>query len=1850
MSVYSRAVADNAYTIAKLDTTITDLAGMYASVNNVSETGTAVFNSTSLSGGTGSWTFDGSSRVRWEPANPAYGTDVSLEAIFKTTSTAYGELVALDQDFMLDINATTGKLRAYFKLFGTAYTVQSPLSYNDGIWHHAVAKRSGGTIQLWVDGSLVASTSSGVPTGGNMNPGYFYVAAGGFIGTIDFAAVYSNGNHGSVSTSTTIAEHYSDFAAELNILSNRNIAANVMTSTTLMVNPAVTAIRSPNYAASPMTSSALMPDHRVSNFNPTTTLDQYLTSLNLQNYIKFETTELLNSGSAGNTSFFPVGASTVNGTGGPGGLPYIHLATEAYVTVLNGPGGSQPLWSGAITDKDFNIGFWFRTTSSAQKAVLNFRDINNDLSLAMGLVGTGDYGLELGTSLGMSTGQYNAQTYSSYADGKWHYFTTSYKSSTGQVKQYLDGTNTFTGTATGTMKTPSKLFMAGDVDIAGLYVDSTTVVGHTQITNIWNYGNQVIQASASMVNPRLVFSSYYYDKIATYNPMLNYKMDASGIPINDGTMASPIGVLGDSADIVPLQPAKNIKSYKFTDKESFYQGRIDSQAFPNDAATIIVLAKVNPTFMDDGASEVYGSRKTLFNMGLPGTGGFILGASTNKFFGYISPPDYAYETFLESAAGTMDDKWHLLALVKNGNQAKFYMDGRLIDTQSYPDATLTTGTTFIELGGNEVGFFFESPGATEKYIDHAAFMNTALTGQNIFELWQLLSIDGAMEASATLPLPVGIAGYGPRINPGVMYVSALLADPTQQDTVNQLPVPATAFGAFAHPNFAGTATVTINATALTASALFHMPQYNIGEINGADAMFASAYMPEAYVRLPGRWNAAPMIAIPATMVNPGTAFTRGGLWKATPLTAKAMAPIPPAYFLLTDDKYYNKLFSQHATYTEEASTQLGGSLQNTASSEVAKSFLKFFNDVRLPITIGSTRYLSSNLPAYVFDKPGTYSYDSNGNILAPDTTKIQLKAGGIETFTPTPILEPGYYDPFGRPAVAVTNIQFAYPEDTYHTNRGYSLEFTFNSTKSNQIIAKSDWRSYQYYQNSASTLGLYDGKLYAMTSYGNIGSTNPVLHPTNLSEISAKGLNPGYMLGNKRIDDGQWHHIVIQYGYEGRTQFWVDGDLDKQVTSPSVGVPGNDGTASLRPYIMGSNSSVSNFQSDFKTSVWSYDKEQFISFDNIALNFNAYSGSEPIKADVMTASIAYGDSKGRGNRARGLMLYFWPRDTELGYNGIYDRGYFGDEFDYDTFYPILTTEGRKELYDWDLFPVDIQGLRTSSVVKPERYKNATVNGFSDGFTDSIDDRRYLDILNDIIDIEGFDMICFRNYPDSTKERDAFFKDETVDTYFNITEKVLFEQFITNLRKAVDTGISLLVTNYQLAIDLGIIDRVESVSDLDDQDFVDEGDSNSHGNMYAYNRVLQNAGDVAGSLAGGYFTDTYKNNKQRVVNLLPGLTDEKGYFVSEAADYIALDVRKFAEPNRWWRRILRRPAGLQLNDEFLWNPKNIIPAVPVANVKAGRVITQFGLQHAKEATLVDNPYRNYATTIALSPGDSLNGRPVGGKIFVNFSEVISDKQDSTFIELISDELINLVYTDGGITIEERDYYLASEDNIDRQLANATITQAEYNYLKSWDMNGFNMLASAVSIGSGPTKTTYYTGSSGKLKTKTKTLSKRRKATDNSTGSQTWNFYKVEWGYLNPITDLRTLSMIDLGFLWLSDKSYYDGLVLRTDTGNANATFVDPRVIIDKNVTINAQSMAALAYLPDGLRGPNRLIATLPMYAEATITGYVIPYFASPLITTAFMPQNVTVSSFEYDEVVLYVYHEDPILYVREDVIK
>lgn len=1841
MSLYTVAQAEAGFTLAtNLDTSSTEKVN--ASGLNVSSAqyGTVTQNASSLTGNA-SYDFGSDGRVlhQW---GASYGINNFIhEIVFKKSSTPSEEVYLFSSLQTTSLRITSnGYIKASYNTpsYG-GNTITGTTNLCDGKFHHVVISYNDGSagFRLYVDGVLIGTKT----TLGNLNYSG-YVNLGSYSNTsgtspslysqatIDFYAFYQGDIKTNAQMDTFVANHMATFA-------DRTVSATVSTASALAVQPSV--FISSTITASPLTASAASGDHYNSTRDSFTLLDGYMGTLSLEQWYKFDDEKnIINYGSGGAAGYVFNGNSTSNDHGGiqgSGSLQFCGTTADGDVSILL---DDYATLSPELTDYDFSIGFWIKASSAIESYNPSVYNFGNYVGNYMGFILHNSGKLEFQA---YSNQPHYVQTASSICDNNWHLVVGKYDGST--MSLYVD--NTLIGTASvnsNQLGDPWTYAGFGNNNETAtntpLYLSNFFISSHSAITttvmgNMMTYATpKSLQGYANMEMPKFSSNNSFNNLTETRGALVDLRFnESSGSPANYGTTSGiNLSLTGDAVTYNQLSP--NTKAFKINSTNTKISTIADFPAgtfSTNNDQTLMVYAKV------DSGSEpaVINIFATAGHFGGPfgsGLGLFMLGSGQIR----ARLRDGAGSNTINSAGSYADSKYHLYTATTDGSTVKLYIDG-ILEGSTSTDKTLTdSGLLMIGGEGDTFGLWDESKST---YIDEVSVYNSAFTAEQVFNHFQALSWPMDWTATAALPAPAVSAGYGPTINATALTATAAMGP------VFPPIAPAIANTLFLNPNYEAIKNASNAADPMTASAQAENPGWNIGEENQVLHMDASAAMGDARALIPGFWNASPAIANPAEMVMPAFSSTRGARIVAQSIPAQAIFVTPPAYKLITDDIWYQKLYLQHSILNGERWKT--DNLPGTGTSS-ASAFLKLFDDVTQSLGGANTNKIINNLPrSIVIDTPTN----------TDTATQYAIATNAFQTATPTPLLEVGTFDDYERKSVRFRNIQFEIPENNYVSNNGYSLEFTFKSTKANQVIAQGFQQSFLYYQSATSSIGLIDGKLYATRATQPIGKPKIFAHPDNEKLVTTVTA-----YGNKSIADGAWHHVIIQYGFDGRVQFWIDGELDIQFFADNNFAAG----AGIRPYIIGSNHSNSRWQSDFETSAWSYDAAFFVDSNDITEHYTASIKYEPIHPEPATATAEVGqDSKAEGNRGRALMLYFWPTAAEQTGTPFGTGPYTSDESPDELTTLDYFTKPPQEYEGWDVFPVDVTGRWVSDLVKIEAYggvenigstnfityvgpwgdtKNAPYalynkrRTFRDPLTDA---SRYIDLINDI-DLSKFDMIMFKNYPNDPNEKDAFTGSEIVDAYFNLRESKIFEDFVKSLRAAVDTGISLMVANAQLALDLKIVDRVEVVPDMDDN--IGQG---NYSDPYAPTQMFDSAA-AALPIPPQYdeplgWEDTWKNNRTRIVNIHPGITDYPALVKTQEAYWVSTDEYRWGGPDRMFVKYEHKNA-LAVGDEFVISTTGLRAdnnragylATPFANVKAGKIITAFANTVRRGLDLIDNPYKNYAQSIILEPGDVLDGRQVGGRIYVNFTEEINKCQETGAIELTSDYWVNYAYENGAIDLAARDDLLQQE-----------FVKTETPY---WSVNGLNLLQQ---VGAKyELDTDFEKAGVQKKAVKTRKINKNGGLSFQSvpTGGV---FFSSTYSWAYPMVNFEVPSMPTRGFRWLSNREVLEGTVIRQVSMDATAQMPNALAVPDKVTQFNAQSMVAAATITEtNFTSGTTKILVLPMEANATIVkpGSTI---AIPVMTAnAGMFANSRAKVASEDQVVLQIIHVDPILYIREDVIK
>lgn len=1775
---------------------------------------------------------------------------------------------------------TRGKVR-----LGSAWTtdILSTNAIDDGTWHHIVYTYNTSSVKLYIDGTLNSSTTpTNLIASFNFDQSTKKLIGAGYVGTAQSSiSQYFKGR----------IDEFAAYDYELtstNILANFNAGASVElasgsfgTATSLMVQPTVSASFNPA-AQAPMTASAVLANVEVSNFDDVNGIQKIISDLGPETWIKFDyvtdftTTSpaynAINYGSGGSFTYNAGsgGYAVINQTG-PGQEPSIELQIGSGSNHLTST--SSNLFTTEISDSNFSIGIWFKVPTgidTSEKQIFAYAGPNHS-----------PFSLKINNKKAVFALQTSHTTYThtetnDISENVWHLAVIKLDLAATTLKYYLDGTEVFSDTAIqGNRATPTSLVLgkatsngtdtgSKRIELAHYFGDTYSDVTPTVITNLYNAGTRQNQAKGVMRQPIVRFQNKFDDFVDTLTPVqkLGFNETTGTVLENTGSnLTSAFSLNGSSYTRGTSVPTKNRYGYNFTNKNTYIAGNYSTatNSYADNTQTISVYAKINTVSGSDiQMIAAYGLGGGAFGIGLS-----LFANASGPYLAIVPTSNPANIYTLASGSTSYFGDYHLYTLKRDGTSVKLYIDGKQVASGTY-SAYNFTDSGYVAIGGGETVWLGASAATVNKFVDEFAAFDYALSDQQIFDMWQTVELDKGA-ASSEFVMPTNIAGNGPTVSASPMTASGLLPMPTEVQEIVPIIATMNAHAIFQHPNYGGNVVIDANygTTSMTADAEFHVPGFSIGEINSAIYMQASALMVHPQSIAGGNISVNPFIALNARLVDPGIVTIKGALVKAQTLNANAFAPLPPQYFTIADDLWYQRLIAIDQ------------------KDSVGNSSIVFFNT-------SDNFYVGSDpIPGSGWTAP------------------LQVGITAINAVTtPLPAINGGYFDAQNRKAVNLRNIALT----TGYTSgnlgvgdRDFTFEAMIKTTKSNQVLFVGENENSANFQRTG--IILRDGKLALTYSKdrraGSVSANDDALA----------------FIGNKNIADGEWHHIIIQNRQTGvdsggaRIQFWIDGKLDIQRYGNEMYVVNR----------IGYNSPELNSYSDFTISGFGLGLSAMVEENEINLNYLAAINVVPVKAGVATATTIFGTgTRGKGNRARALMLYFWPTFkagdgyyvgnynnpfSPVGVNDTEGKDVGSEPFDYDTFYGLSTylTQSTQQFFDWDVFPLPVQKFYAGDTYKGDRNPllNETVrigNGpEGDTYKDNITDNyRYLNLMKDVYELDQYDAIFFRNYPDQSKEQDqqGLNSKTEVDAYFNLQEKELFKEFLDSLREAIDTyGISLFVTNPQLAVDLGIIEAATPVPLLRNSGKFNAGEYSDNRAPVLTGRI-NNVGvplDPINEYGAGW-DDTFFNDKHRVINTLEYLTDDNAFIWTDYAFYNNADEFNYGGPDRLYKSYVNRPNGLQVGDEFVFadsgNPRHRIPfqAIKPEHLKTGIPITALTTtlyeQNFDSYTEGPNPYKDYITTVALPAGTNLNGKLTGGKIFVSFSENVANSftaegpQFGTSYEeyhqydLATNYWVDIAFNAGIIDANTRALY-----------KNSSLTDAERGQpplaadgdliKQRWSLNGDYLVSQLVPVTKnlkgfvggevGPeippqNKKRTRGGLSGLPSSTRLRDALGRFASGTSGGGATATTgglvtYKVTTGRIYDTGFVFIPSINTRGLWWLSDKNVIEGKVVGGVGMSASATIPDPIVTADHPGGATVSHMLAQATLVDNTSGTKNNLA-VPLTASAlmpTLGGRRI--FADPAVASGFMTSVYSLTETDYT-VTLYLNHTDPILYIRKEVIK
>lgn len=721
-----------------------------------------------------------------------------------------------------------------------------------------------------------------------------------------------------------------------------------------------------------------------------------------------------------------------------------------------------------------------------------------------------------------------------------------------------------------------------------------------------------------------------------------------------------------------------------------------------------------------------------------------------------------------------------------------------------------------------------------------------------------------------------------------------------------------------------------------------------------------------------------------------------------------------------------------------------------------------------------------------------------------------------------------------------------------------------------------------------------NGTLVSGTDFNNLGPGGYNLSVTLVNgKITVTRTSTTTVTGRNAINDGEWHHILITFGggtgINSGLRVFIDGQLD--IRRELFGISSNTTTWA----------GPDQFFGGFDVDVESFSFRRSMDLDEPAITQNYYAavGIYPIAVPPMTMSLSAPNAKGRGNQKRALMLYFvWRRDRDIYGNFTVPRA---QELSFDSFPgdfefgPNIPISAPSDFAGYKVFPVDANG------------------GYRDEITDF---PRLIDLQKDL-NVDDYDLIFFRNWPNENTEIDALAAN-------NVTREKL-ENLLKSIRWAVDQGKSFLITDPGLANDFGIIQSAAAVPVMYESDFVNyQGNASGDYDRRSYDvdpwRSPASAQFPADYYAH-FYRDTHTNNRERVAATIAGLTDIPSYTL---VDWVVRDNRDPFKLGGLRSLKYEYKNTLAIGDEFVnlsvptFNPgdpddrgqrSSYIWAVPQSGIKAGKAVTTLGNTIFTGGVEGANPYASWATTIAIEPGDTLNGTPVGGKIFVNIGEEI--------------------YNDG-IPESAKIQIVPDNSNIPNPADWETPEQRAWQY----SANRWNIGYTSVGGGSGGSSNTEGSVDAGAGKT----------------GSWSPDLAGVDVSEKYPTQNISIHTMMSRGLVWLgtSEEREPGDAVVRVAAMSMTVEMEQPATTAQKPAFINVPAMVMNVQMVNPLEADdgNVEVRVLPMEMTLRITGYNKRIQVSPMEMSIEMVDNFNLVFAGGEQVVLVLHNVDATLTIEE----
>ena len=874
-----------------------------------------------------------------------------------------------------------------------------------------------------------------------------------------------------------------------------------------------------------------------------------------------------------------------------------------------------------------------------------------------------------------------------------------------------------------------------------------------------------------------------------------------------------------------------------------------------------------------------------------------------------------------------------------------------------------------------------------------------------------------------------------------------------------------------------------------------------------------------------------------------------------------------------------------------------------------------------------------------YGQAGALSGDYNWNVFGPESRRaLHMQNGSMVMAAP------------GRPS----------DPTSYWRPDSWSFEAVIRTTDSNGTIfhGNQTWGQTGGF-NDDITFGIVDGKLNwtANTSLLVIGNYRNT--PASFSSLG-------------RVDDGEWHHVVVQgvtgfaddpatTGVENALEFWIDGKLNRRVIYGEGGRPLNFNT-----YATPENW-FSGFTGDIMEVVWRNDELEKTNIER--LYYTAF-GYNPIFADIATGSAQMLEAKVKGNRGRMLVLHFGRAEG----NSMYDIPTEPTQLASSN-----TLAGYTVNQDGYLVYSNVAGMIVSHQhVAYAAHPSDMVQGYTPAYQKEgffVDDvtgmGRFINLQTDL-DLSEFDVIAVKNYPKDDASRRAVVQGFTASAPTPQQVRQRFEEFCSSVRQAVVDGHSLVVTDPRFAVDLGLVDRVEEISRLRDP-ALDDGlfnmfeehaflqqDPRSYmidpfGGWAQSDRMPTAEEQAADSeyLHGRkpqLYYDTHDNNRSRIVATVEGLTDLPAWVVTDYINDVYPDPLKYSE---WLRtgntfRYANREDGLQIGDEFVEEthifskPENspvntdvVIPAaVPPGHLLVGTAVVRYGAQQWKQLTLEDNPYADYIKAAVVQPGDRWAGQTVKGRLYMSLGQ--NNEVESTVLTLWEDDLDN-----------------PSTTRPVGDIGGDPIYGKETDYSKTWQKSAARTLVGSVQYTGGSTDQSGPGGVNGPSGHWVQVVS-----SDGSTAVQ-WESGETSQlpitpDYMPAYEQIPHVNMPMLvrGLAWLRGRDVADDGAVKVVPAAASGggELVDPSVVADRSTHIAVEPMQAAGSMTPPLEAADRAVVVHAWAASAT--GVMTPLEkrvkADPMTVNGTMGQGTRFVFDATNAIPLYIQGPEVITLYLEDI--